>query len=158
MAVLQLKAIGKLEGEIAAIEAELHDELPKEIQKAREHGDLSENAEYQAAKERQRLLGARMAQLSARLGKLKLIDLTKIPTDAVGLGSTVVLYDVDEDREVTYELVTTEESDVPAGRISTSSPIGRALLGKRDGDVAEVRTPRGLKEFEILSLATIHAK
>ncbi len=158
MAVIQLKAIGKLEGEIAAIEVELHDKLPKEIQKAREHGDLSENAEYQAAKERQRLLGARMAQLSARLGKLKLIDLTKIPKDAVGLGSTVLLYDLDDDKEVTYELVTTEESDVPSGRISTSSPIGRALLGKRDGDVAEVRTPRGLKEFEILSLTTIHAK
>ena len=158
MAVIQLKAIGELEGEIAAIEVELHDKLPKEIQKAREHGDLSENAEYQAAKERQRLLGARMAQLSARLGKLKLIDLTKIPKDAVGLGSTVLLYDLDDDKEVTYELVTTEESDVPSGRISTSSPIGRALLGKRDGDVAEVRTPRGLKEFEILSLTTIHAK
>lgn len=158
MAVIRLKAIEKLEGQISAIEAELHDKLPKEIQTARELGDLSENAEYQAAKERQRLLGARLAQLSARLAKLKLIDLSKIPTDKVGLGSTVVLYDLDEDREVTYELVTTEESDVPAGRISTSSPIGRALLGKQDGDLAEVRAPRGLKEFEILSLKTIHAK
>ena len=158
MAAIQLKVIEKLENEILAVESELHDKLPKEIQKAREHGDLSENAEYAAAKERQRLLGARMAQLSQRLARLKLIDLSKIPTDAAGLGSTVVVYDVRAGREVTYELVTTEESDVVNGKISTSSPIGRALLGKRDGDLAEVRTPRGFKEFEIVSLATIHDK
>lgn len=153
---MQLKAIQKLKGEIAAIESELHDKLPGEIQAARELGDLSENAEYQAAKERQRLLGARMGQLTARLAKLELIDFSKIPRDAVGLGSSVELYDVDRDADVRYELVTTEESDVPAGKISTSSPIGRALLGKREGDVAEVRTPSGVKEFEILGLRTIH--
>lgn len=155
---MQLKVIQKLESEIRDIESELHDKLPREIQKARELGDLSENAEYAAAKERQRLLGARMAQLSERLGRLKLIDPSKIPSDAVGLGSTVVLYDVDLDAEVTYELVTSEESDVASGKISTSSPIGRSLLGKRDGDFAEAHTPRGRKEFEILSLETIHAK
>ena len=155
---MELKAIGKLEDEIFAIETELHGELPKLIQKAREHGDLSENAEYAAAKERQRLLGARMAQLSERLAKLKLIDLSKIPRNAVGLGSTVVVIDYDLDKEITYELVTTEESDVAAGRISTSSPIGRGLLGKREGDVAEVRTPRGRKEFEVVSLVTMHNK
>ena len=155
---MQLKVIEKLEDEIRAVESELHGELPKLIQRAREHGDLSENAEYAAAKERQRLLGARMTQLSARLAKLKLVDLTKIPKDKIGLGSKVVLYDVDLDKEVAYELVTTEESDVSAGKISTSSPIGRALLGKRDGDLAEVRTPRGLKEFEVVSLVTIHNK
>ena len=155
---MQLQVIQKLESEIRDIESELHDKLPKEIQQARELGDLSENAEYAAAKERQRLLGVRMAQLSQRLGRLKLIDMSKIPLDSVGLGSTVVLYDVDLDSEVTYELVTSEESDVASGKISTSSPIGRSLLGKRDGDVAEVQTPRGRKEFEILSLETIHAK
>ena len=155
---MQLKVIQKLESEIRDIESEIHDKLPIEIQKARELGDLSENAEYAAAKERQRFLGARMAQLSERLGRLKLIDPSKIPSDAVGLGSTVVLYDVNLDSEVTYELVTSEESDVAAGKISTSSPIGRSLLGKRDGDIAEVQTPRGRKEFEILSLETIHAK
>ncbi len=155
---MELQVIEKLEAEIRKIETELHDTLPKEIQKARELGDLSENAEYSAAKERQRLLNARMAQLSERLAKLKLIDLSKIPTDAAGLGSTVVLIDLDEDRELTYELVTTEESDVPAGKISTSSPIGRSLLGKRDGDEVEVRTPGGLKSFEIVSVVTIHAK
>ncbi len=153
---MQLKASQKLRGEIAAIESELHDKLPGEIQKARELGDLSENAEYQAAKERQRLLGARMGQLTARLAKLELIDFSKIPKDAVGLGSSVELYDVGRDADVRYELVTTEESDVPAGKISTSSPIGRALLGKREGDVAEVTTPSGVKEFEILGLKTIH--
>lgn len=155
---MQLKVIRKLEDEIWAVEAELHGKLPKLIQSAREHGDLSENAEYAAAKERQRLLGARMAQLSARLAKLMLVDLSKIPKDSIGLGSTVVVYDVGLDKEVTYELVTTEESDVAAGKISTSSPIGRALLGKRDGDLAKVRTPRGPREFEVVSLATIHSK
>ncbi|MCY4594585.1 MAG: transcription elongation factor GreA [Bryobacterales bacterium] len=153
---MQLKVIERLEDEIRDLESELHGKLPKEIQTARELGDLSENAEYHAAKERQRLLNVRMTHLSARLAQLRLIDFSKIPKDAVGLGSTVVVFDVDADKEVTYELVTTEESDVAAGKISTTSPIGRSLLGKRDGDVAEARTPGGVKEFEILSLRTIH--
>lgn len=155
---MQLKVIEKLEDEIREIESELHGKLPKEIQKARELGDLSENAEYAAAKERQRLLNARLTQLSERIAKLRLIDLTRIPKDAIGLGSTVVVYDMVADTEVTYELVTSEESDVTAGRISTSSPIGRALMGKRDGDEVVVKTPSGRKEFEILSLETMHDK
>ena len=155
---MQLRVIGKLEDEIREIESELHGKLPKEIQKARELGDLSENAEYAAAKERQRFLNARLAQLSERIAKLRLIDLSRIPKDAVGLGSTVVVYDVVADKEVTYELVTSEESDVTAGRISTSSPIGRALMGKREDDQVVAQTPSGRKEFEILSLETMHAK
>ena len=155
---MQLRVIGKLEDEIREIESELHGKLPKEIQKARELGDLSENAEYAAAKERQRFLNARLTQLSERIAKLRLIDLSRIPKDAVGLGSTVVVYDTIADREVTYELVTSEESDVAAGKISTSSPIGRALMGKRDGDEVAVQTPAGRKQFEILSLETMHAK
>ncbi len=155
---MQLRVIGKLEDEVREIESELHGKLPKEIQKARELGDLSENAEYAAAKERQRFLNARLAQLSERIAKLRLIDLSRIPKDAVGLGSTVVVYDVVADKEVTYELVTSEESDVVAGRISTSSPIGRALMGKREDDQVVVQTPSGRKEFEILSLETMHAK
>ena len=155
-AAMGLQIIEKLEAEIRQLDYELHNELPKEIQKARELGDLSENAEYSAAKERQRLVSSRMAQLTERLAKLKMIDLSKIPNDAAGLGSTVVVYDVGEDREITYELVTSEEADAPAGKISTTSPIGRSLMGKRDGDVAEARTPGGIKEFEILSLLTIH--
>lgn len=153
---MRLKIIEKLEDEIRRLDYELHNELPREIQTARELGDLSENAEYSAAKERQSLVGARMAQLTERLGKLKMIDLSKIPSDVIGLGSTVVVYDVGENREITYELVTSEETDVPAGKISTTSPIGRSLMGKRDGDVTEARTPGGIKEFEILSLVTIH--
>lgn len=155
---MQLRVIGKLEDEIREIESELHGKLPKEIQKARELGDLSENAEYAAAKERQRFLNARLAQLSERIAKLRLIDLSRIPKDAVGLGSTVVVYDMVAHREVKYELVTSEESDVTAGRISTSSPIGRALMGKRDGDEVVVKTPAGRKQFEILNLETMHAK
>ena len=155
---MRLSVIGKIEDEIRTIEAELLDKLPKEIQKARELGDLSENAEYASAKERQRLLNARLTQLAQRLAKLRLIDMSKIPRDVVGLGSTVVLYDVDEDREITYELVTSEESDVAAGKISTSSPIGRSLIGKREGDCAMAHTPRGSKEFEVVSMQTIYAK
>lgn len=155
---MQLKVIEKLEDEIREIESELHGKLPKEIQKARELGDLSENAEYAAAKERQRLLNARLTQLSSRIAKLRLIDLTRIPKDSIGLGSTVVVYDMVADMEVTYELVTSEESDVTAGRISTSSPIGRALMGKRDGDEVVVKTPAGRKQFEVLSLETMHDK
>ena len=158
MAVIRLNAIAKLERELRDIETELHGKLPRQIQRARELGDLSENAEYSAAKERQRLLGARLAQISERLARLKLIDLSKIPVDVIGLGSEVVVYDVDADREVRYELVTSEESDVDNGRISTSSPIGRALLGKREGDLAMVTTPRGLREFEVVSMVTIHGR
>lgn len=155
---MRLSAIDKLEGEIRQVEWELRDKLPGEIRKARELGDLSENAEYSSAKERQRLLNARLANLTERLARLKLIDLSKIPRDSAGLGSTVLVYDVDEDREVAYELVTSEESDVAAGRISTTAPIGRALIGKREGDLAVARTPKGPREFEIVSFETIHDK
>ena len=153
---MTLDVIQKLEKEVKALEFELHNELPKEIQRARELGDLSENAEYAAAKERQDLVGARLAQLKQRLSGLRMVDLTKIPRDAVGLGSTVLVFDVGKNVEVEYNLVTSEEADVPAGKISTTSPIGRSLLGKKAGDVAEVRTPGGLKEFEILKLTTIY--
>ena len=153
---MQLKIIERIEDEIREVESELHGKLPKEIQTARELGDLRENAEYHAAKERQRLLNVRMMNLSARLAQLRLIDFSKIPKGSAGLGSTVVVCDVNAGAEVTYQLVTTEESDVAAGKISTTSPIGRSFLGKRDGDLAEARTPGGIKEFEILNVRTIH--
>lgn len=146
----------KLQVEIAALEYELRTELPKEILKARAHGDLSENAEYHAAKERQGLVNARLSQLRRRLAEMSLVDLSKIPHDRVGLGSTVVVLDSSKDEEVTYSLVTTEEADAANGRISTSSPIGRALLGKEEGDVVKVQSPGGVKELEILKLTTIH--
>ncbi|HKE29947.1 MAG TPA: transcription elongation factor GreA [Bryobacteraceae bacterium] len=146
----------KLQDEISALEYELHVELPKEILKARAHGDLSENAEYHAAKDRQGFVNARLNQLKKRLAEMSMIDFSKIPKDRVGLGSTVVVMDNQREEEVTYNLVTSEEADAANGKISTTSPIGRALLGKEVGDVARVQSPGGSKELEILKLTTIH--
>jgi transcription elongation factor GreA len=146
----------KLQDEITALEYELRNELPKEILKARAHGDLSENAEYHAAKERQGLVNARLGQLQARLREFSMIDLSKLPRDRVGLGSHVVVLDLNKDEEFTYNLVTSEEADVTHGKISTSSPIGKGLLGKRVGDTVKIQIPDGVREMEILSLTTIH--
>ena len=146
----------KLQEEIAALEHELHHQLPKEIKTARAHGDLSENAEYHAAKERQAFVNARLNQLKQRLAEVSMIDFTRIPRDKVGLGSTVVVLDTRRDEEFTYNLVTSEEADAANGKISTNSPIGRALLGKEVGDTARVQSPGGVKELEILKLITIH--
>jgi len=146
----------KLQDDIAALEYELHVELPKEILKARAHGDLSENAEYHAAKDRQGFVNARLNQLKKRLSEIAMIDFSKIPRDKVGLGSTVVVLDTKRDEEITYNLVTSEEADAANGKISTTSPIGRALLGKEVGDVARVQSPGGTKELEVLKLTTMH--
>jgi len=146
----------KLQDEIAALDYEMHVELPKEILKARLHGDLSENAEYHAAKERQGMVNARINQLKKRLADISMIDFTKIPRDRVGLGSIVVVLDTKREEEITYHLVTTEEADAPNGKVSTTSPIGRALLGKEVGDEAKVQSPGGVKDLEILKLTTIH--
>jgi transcription elongation factor GreA len=146
----------KLQEEAAALEHELRHELPKEISKARAHGDLSENAEYHAAKERQGFVNARLNQLRQRMGEMSMIDFSRIPHNKVGLGSTVVVLDVKRDEELTYSLVTTEEADAANGKISTTSPIGRALLGKEEGDVVRVTSPGGAKDLEILKLTTIH--
>jgi transcription elongation factor GreA len=146
----------KLEEEIAALEYELRHDLPKEILKARAHGDLSENAEYHAAKERQGFVNARLGQLKKRMAEVAMIDVNKIPRDRVGLGSQVVILDTSKDEELTYQLVTSEDADVAAGRVSTSSPIGKALLGKEVGDTVRLVTPGGTRELEVLSLKTIH--
>lgn len=146
----------KLQQEIAALEYELRNELPREILKARAHGDLSENAEYHAAKERQGFVNARLGQLQKRLSDFAMIDMSKIPHDRVGLGSRVVVLDVKKNEEITYWLVTSEEADAPNGRISTSSPIGKSLLAKEVGDVVKMQAPGGVKELEILVLDTIH--
>lgn len=146
----------KLQEDIAALEYELRNELPREILKARAHGDLSENAEYHAAKDRQGFVNARLNQLKKRLAEMSMVDFSKIPHGKVGLGSTVVVLDVKRDEEITYNLVTSEEADAAHGKISTTSPIGRALLGKEVGDVARVQSPGGAKELEILKLTTIH--
>ncbi len=146
----------KLQDEIALLDYEMRNELPKEILKARAHGDLKENAEFHAAKERQRYVDARLSQLRVRLAELSMVDLTKIPHDRVGLGSTVVVLDVVKEETVTYKLVPSEDADVAAGRISTASPIGRGLLGKQVGDEAKITIPGGLKHLEIVSLQTIY--
>lgn len=146
----------KLQAEITALDYELHVDLPREISKARAHGDLSENAEYHAAKERQGVVNARLGQLNARLRELSMVDMSRIPRDRVGLGSVVVVLDTDKDEQITYNLVTSEEADVAKGRISTTSPIGRGLLGKKVGETVKVQIPQGSRELEILQLKTIH--
>lgn len=146
----------KLQEEINALEHELSHELPRELKKAVALGDLSENAEYHMAKQRQEFVKARLRQLGRRLADLSLVNMSNIPKDKVGLGSTVKVYDNTKNAEVEYNLVTSEESDVAAGKISTTSPIGRALLNKKVGDTAVVVTPNGPREMEILSLSTIH--
>jgi transcription elongation factor GreA len=148
--------IKKLEDEIQALEHELNHELPQELKRARALGDLSENAEFHMAKQRQDFVGARLAQLKRRLADLSLINMANIPKDRIAFGSNVVLYDVDRDVEIEYRLVTSEEADVSKGLISTTSPIGRGLMGKKVGDSVKVTTPNGAREFEVRSLRTIY--
>ncbi|MBV9217495.1 MAG: transcription elongation factor GreA [Acidobacteria bacterium] len=148
----------KLKAELDKLEYELHHDLPKAIQHAREFGDLSENAEYKAAKEKQSMVQARISLLQQRMMEVESIDVSKIPTDKIAYGSTVVLFDLDKEEKVTYELVTSEESDPDKGKISTVSPIGQALMGKEEGDEVKVRTPTGWRNFEISRLTTIHEK
>jgi transcription elongation factor GreA len=146
----------KLLEEIQSLEYELNHELPKELKKAVAMGDLSENAEYHMAKQRQEYVRARLGQLKKRMADLSLINMANIPKDKAALGSTVKVYDVTKDEEIEYKLVTSEESDVGKGLISTTSPIGRALMGKKVGDTTTVVTPTGKREMEVLSLLTIH--
>jgi transcription elongation factor GreA len=146
----------RLEKEIKLLERELTTELPLEIKKAVAMGDLSENAEYHMAKQRQVFVNARLGQLKKRMGELAMVNLVNIPRDKVGFGATVVVFDSSKDEEISYKLVTSEESDVNQGLISTTSPIGRALLGKQVGDMAIVVTPNGKRELEVLKLTTIH--
>ena len=148
--------IKKLQEEIAALEIELRIELPREILRARAHGDLSENAEYHAAKERQGYVNARLNQLQGRLRELSMVDMSTIPHDRVGLGSTVKVLDIDKDEKLHYTLVTSEDVDVSKGMISTTSPIGRGLLGKKVGDTVKIQVPGGAREMEIVELVTIH--
>ncbi len=146
----------RLQEELNSIEHELRVELPKEILRAREHGDLSENAEYKAAKERQRFLEGRKAQLQQRMAALSLVNLEKIPTDRVAYGSKVVLYDYESEKEIEYRLVSPEESDMSRGLVSITSPIGKSLVGKEEGDEVEIVTPSGRKKYDLRSLTTIH--
>lgn len=145
-----------LQEQIAQLEYELTTELPAEIKKAVALGDLSENAEYHMAKQRQEFVNARLGQLKRRMAELSLVNMANIPHDKVGFGSTVVVLDTAKDQELTYKLVTSEESDVEKGLISTTSPIGRALIGKEVGDTISVVIPAGKREMEVIKLTTIH--
>jgi len=146
----------RLQDEIQQLDYELRVHLPKEILRAREHGDLRENAEYKSAKERQSFLQARVAQLHRRLAALNMVNLDRIPRDKVGLGSVVTVQPEDGGDPAVYEIVVPEDSDPTIGRISPSSPIGKCLLGHEEGDSVEVKVPAGTKVYEITKLVTIH--
>ena len=148
----------KLRSELSELEHELHHTLPKVVQHARDVGDLSENAEYKAAKERQSMVQARISLLQQRLMEVESIDISKIPEDRIAYGSVVVLFDLQKEEKVTYELVTSEESSPENGKISTVSPIGSALMGKEEGDEIRVKTVTGFRSFEITRVTTIHQK
>ena len=152
---MKAKILKKFEDEVAQLEHELHHELPKEIQRARELGDLRENAEYQSAKDRQGIVNARIAMLKKRIGEISIMNMDKIPHDRAAFGSIVHLKE-DNGDAITYQLVMPEEADAAKGFISTSSPIGRAIVGKNEGDEINVITPNGPRTFEILKLTTIH--
>jgi transcription elongation factor GreA len=146
----------KLKDEIASLEHELHNELPKEIKVARAHGDLSENAEYKYAKERQGYVAARLGQLHQRMASLSMLNLDNLPRDRAAYGSRIVVKDIAKGTKIEYKLVTVEDADATQGLISTTSPIGRALLGKKAGDEVQVTTPAGIKEYEVVKLTTIY--
>ncbi len=148
----------KLEKELQGLEKEYRQELPKEIQRALAMGDLRENAEYHAALERQHYVKARMAHVSARIKTLLMIDLSSIPKDRAGLGSTVSLYDAKADKTVVYDLVIPEEADLSKGLVSVSSPIGKALQGRRQGDEVKFTIPAGTRLYELVELKTLHDK
>ena len=152
------QAIAKLEKELHALEKEYRHELPKEIKRALAMGDLRENAEYHAALERQSLVKAKIGQIKKRLSEISMIKIDSLPRDRVGLGSTVVLYDLGEDKEVRYELVFADDSDFSRGLISVTSPIGKGLVGRRAGEEVSIQVPNGVKRFEIISLQTVHEK
>ena len=152
---MKARILKKFEDEIAQLDKELKTELPKEIKRARELGDLRENAEYAAAKERQRLVEARISMLKKRVAEIALINVDRIPADRAGFGSTLHVVEKNGDKLV-FQLVMPEDADAAKGLVSTTSPIGRAFLNKEPGDTVKVTTPGGTREFEIVKLLTIH--
>ena len=146
----------KIQEELKQLESELRNEIPQDLKIAVAMGDLSENAEYTAARNRQDYVRARIANLRKRLADLAMIDITRLPHDRVGYGSTVELYELDTGAEVTYKLVMAEDADIAQNKISTSSPVGRGLMGRTEGDEVEITTPAGKRRFEIVKLRTIH--
>jgi len=152
----ELPVIKRLKKELEVLKRELTIDLPKELERARAHGDLSENAEWAMAKQRQEFLRARVSNMEVRIAELTTIDLESIPHDTVGLGSRVRLEDLDEGGEIEYEIVVPEEVDGAQNRISLSSPLGRALIGKTEEDDIEVVTPKGKRAYLVVKLTTIH--
>ena len=153
---MKLKAVENLEAEVRKLEHELRVELPKEIKKALEFGDLRENAEYHAALERQEHIRIRLGSMQDRLRRLTMVNPAAIPKDKVGYGATVVVIEEGKDGTSEMQFVTSEEADADKGLVSVSSPIGRAFMGKEVGDEVEVKTPGGMRQFEIQDLKTIH--
>jgi transcription elongation factor GreA len=148
----------RLEDELRQLERELRIELPQEIKKALAMGDLRENAEYHAALERQSFVKARIGQLRGRLTDLGMVNMAQVPKDRAGLGSSLTVLDLDQDVEITWELVIPEVADLERGLISIASPIGRGLVGKREGDEVVIEIPTGQRRFEVLELRTMHDK
>ena len=146
----------KLQLELDGLESELRVHLPKEIKRALEFGDLRENSEYRAALDRQNMVKARIVELRQRISEIASIDINRVPRDKASYSSTLILFDSERDEEVTYRLVTPEESDPQQGLISTTSPVGKSLMGKVEGDEVVVRTPAGARTFEIRHMSTLH--
>jgi len=154
----ELPVLSRLKMELAELQRELNVDIPKDLATAAAHGDLSENAEYDAAKSRQEFVRSRIAQLAGRVRELSMYSVASIPEDVVAYGSQVVLEEMSEGATVEYEIVFPEEVDAAKGRISLSSPIGRALLSKSEGDEAEVRTPQGVRTYQIVTVRTYHQR
>lgn len=152
------EAIGRLQKELKGLEKEYRVDLPKEIHRALQMGDLRENSEYHSALDRQQYVKARIGQLQKQLKELSLVDLNSLPRDRVALGSTVSLVDAESGKTLTYELVIPDMADFSKGLVSVTSPIGKALVGHRVGDEVTIKTPGGTRQYEIVSLATVHAK
>ncbi|MSO50331.1 MAG: transcription elongation factor GreA [Acidobacteria bacterium] len=151
---MKARLIKRFEKEIAVLDRELVHDLPREIQRARELGDLRENAEYSAAKERQRFVESRISMLRKRLSELQLLNMDKIPTDRAGFGSKVTV--IENGKQMVFELVMPEDADPDKGFISVASPVGRAFVGKEEGDSIKVSIPSGSRSFDIVKLVTIH--
>jgi transcription elongation factor GreA len=153
---MDLPILGRLKKELADLKHELTVKLPKELATAAAHGDLSENAEYDAAKHRQDFVRSRIAQIEGRIRELSMYTVASIPRGVVAYGSHVTVADVDSGDETRYRIVFPEEVDAAKGHISLSSPIGRALMSKTEGDEVEVHTPSGKRTYQIVQLVTLH--
>jgi transcription elongation factor GreA len=153
---VDLPIVQRLKKELAELQYELSHKLPKELEEARAHGDLSENAEYDAAKARQELVQVRISQIGGRIRELSMYTVASIPKGVVAYGSRVTVADLEEEEEIVYHLVFPEEAEVAEGRISLGSPLGRALLNRSVGDEIEVHTPKGKRRYQIVDLVTVH--